>query len=223
MFTAYPTYPRYRALRLMPVPYMRGEDVFALQTGLKDVGNDPGPLDGILGNGTSSAIKAFQKNSFLTIDGIAGPATQSYLVKQIAAAHADENRVPQKLQFGQLSHESAMIVGNYSPQRDDGSYDAGVAQRNTRFTDPKEAFTVPNSIKALAVNTRKYYDQFVGVGSDLRRWGLAAGAWNAPAYASYIAKEEGATKVSSSNTAKPSAAAREALEEYIASATAMMG
>lgn len=220
MFDAYPTYGRYRTLRLTDPP-LRGEDVYALQTALTALGFDPGAHDGILGPRTRSAIVAAQRALGVTVDGLAGGGTQTALVRALAGRASARFRLPAGLAFGQLSHESGCRVGNYSPQRQDGSYDAGVAQRNTRYTPAEEGFTVPVSIYALGARLRRYFDKFAGLEAR-RRWELAAGAWNAPAYACWIAREEGATKVAFNETARPGPIARATLERYIDSVTAYM-
>lgn len=220
MFTAYPTYNRYRPLKLTD-PIQRGEDVYALQTALVFRGFNL-ETDGLLGKATSAAIKTYQGNNFLTSDGIAGPATQSSLARNIAVTYSDDNDLPQGLLYGQLYHESGLILGNYSPQRADGSYDAGVAQRNTNHYAPQLGFDVHDSIALLANNQRLYYTKFVGVSTQRRRWELAAGAWNAPAYACWIAKQEGASGVRTSETKQPGATARQTLETYMDAATAFL-
>nr|PZN06670.1 MAG: hypothetical protein DIU64_13570 [Caldicoprobacter oshimai] len=53
----------------------RGESVKKLQQDLKALGFDCGAVDGIFGDKTEAAVKAFQKAYGLTVDGIAGPAT----------------------------------------------------------------------------------------------------------------------------------------------------
>ena len=221
MFTAYPTYNRYRTLKLAS-PLQRGEDVYALQTALSALGHSPGTHDGILGKLTKAAIVAAQEGLYITADGLAGPQTQTMICRHLANQASQRERLPTGLLYGQISHESSCRVGNYSPARGDGSYDAGVAQRNTAHTPAREGFTVPDSIEKLAADLRKHYGLYNGVMPTRRRWELAAGAWNAPAYASYIAREEGATGVRVSSTAKPSANARAALEAYMDSATAYL-
>ena len=56
-----------------------GPDVLALQTRLKDLGFDPGGLDGNFGAGTKAALIAFQKSKGLAPDGVAGPLTVAAL------------------------------------------------------------------------------------------------------------------------------------------------
>lgn len=214
MFESIPTYDKYRTLQLKD-PYMKGEDVYALQTALNTAGFNCGTADGVLGPQTSRAINAAQQFFQLVVDGKAGGATQKALAMAVSDKEASLARVPKEALYGQLEHESGFRLGIYSPEREDGSYDAGVAQRNTNFTPPQQGFDVPPSILALAQNTRKHYDLFEGVPTK-RRWQLAQGAWNAPAFACYIAREEGAFKVKQSQTLRPSSTSRQTLEEYIA-------
>src|SRR5438309_230163 len=56
-----------------------GPDVTALQTKLKQLGFDPGTVDGNFGPGTKAALIAFQKSKGLLADGIAGPQTMGAL------------------------------------------------------------------------------------------------------------------------------------------------
>ena len=56
-------------------PNLRGDDVTELQRTLNRLGFDAGREDGILGPDTAGALREFQRNSGLSVDGIAGPAT----------------------------------------------------------------------------------------------------------------------------------------------------
>jgi peptidoglycan hydrolase-like protein with peptidoglycan-binding domain len=53
----------------------RGWDVAALQFLLVRRGYSPGPIDGVFGAGTTTAVTSFQTAARLAVDGIAGPAT----------------------------------------------------------------------------------------------------------------------------------------------------
>lgn len=53
----------------------RGNEVRAIQEKLKERGLYKGGVDGIFGTGTQKAVRQFQKQSGLAVDGIAGPAT----------------------------------------------------------------------------------------------------------------------------------------------------
>ncbi len=57
----------------------RGQEVKDLQKNLKAAGYDPGPIDGIYGPKTESAVRKYQKAKGLTVDGVAGSATLAAL------------------------------------------------------------------------------------------------------------------------------------------------
>ncbi|WP_026894164.1 M14 family metallopeptidase [Clostridiisalibacter paucivorans] len=57
----------------------QGSDVMEIQSLLKRIGYDPGPIDGIFGSKTQSAVINFQKDNGLTPDGIIGPKTYRVL------------------------------------------------------------------------------------------------------------------------------------------------
>ena len=59
----------------------KGEDVATLQAALKELGYYEGELDGVFGKGTLAAVKAFQTAEALTVDGLAGKATQGRLTE----------------------------------------------------------------------------------------------------------------------------------------------
>jgi hypothetical protein len=214
MFDAYPTYDKYRTLELKD-QRQKGEDVYALQTALNECDFPCGEADGILGVKTDKAIRAAQKALLLEVDGKAGGFTQKALALKITSKVATTKRVRYDALMGQIEYESGYRLGIYSPQRDDDSYDAGVTQRNTNFTSPHIGFDCDKSINALADEVKKHFELFAGVGVVRRRWELAQAAWNAPAFACYIAREEGATGVPIRMTLRPSSAARQTLETYI--------
>lgn len=62
-------------------PMLRGDDVAELQQRLSALGFDTGRVDGIFGDLTSSALGDFQRNVGLPVDGIAGAATVSELLR----------------------------------------------------------------------------------------------------------------------------------------------
>ena len=61
-------------------PYMRGDDVKALQAMLNVLGFDCGTIDGIFGNKTKAGVLAFQQAKGLVADGIVGPLTRAALL-----------------------------------------------------------------------------------------------------------------------------------------------
>ena len=62
-----------------------GAAVKTLQENLKKLGYDPGTIDGVYGTKTVSAVKKFQTDYNLTVDGIAGMATQGALDEAVKA------------------------------------------------------------------------------------------------------------------------------------------
>jgi N-acetylmuramoyl-L-alanine amidase len=60
-------------------PMLRGDDVATLQQRLNALGFDAGRGDGILGEQTAAALRDFQRNAGVAVDGIAGPATLAAL------------------------------------------------------------------------------------------------------------------------------------------------
>lgn len=66
--------PKNRILKLAS-PYLRGDDVEELQTVLKAKGYSVGKIDGIFGPLADKAVRTFQKDSRLVVDGKAGPKT----------------------------------------------------------------------------------------------------------------------------------------------------
>jgi N-acetylmuramoyl-L-alanine amidase len=57
-----------------------GDDgVSGCQARLRNLGYDPGPIDGIAGPRTEAAVRAFQRDYSLTVDGICGPQTRGKL------------------------------------------------------------------------------------------------------------------------------------------------
>ncbi|MBS6862098.1 MAG: spore cortex-lytic enzyme [Clostridiales bacterium] len=57
----------------------QGDEVRKIQTRLKELGYDPGSVDGIFGEKTRKAVVAFQRDNGLSQDGIAGPKTLAAL------------------------------------------------------------------------------------------------------------------------------------------------
>jgi peptidoglycan hydrolase-like protein with peptidoglycan-binding domain len=53
----------------------KGDDVLEIQKKLQAKGFDPGPIDGIFGSKTDSAVRRFQEANKLQVDGIVGPET----------------------------------------------------------------------------------------------------------------------------------------------------
>ena len=70
-------------------PGSRGAEVVAIQTALRDLGYDPGPIDGIFGPLTERAVKALQKDHGLLVDGLVGNNTRLALQGPPSASPPD--------------------------------------------------------------------------------------------------------------------------------------
>lgn len=64
-------------------PYLRGDDVAALQAKLAHLGFDCGKIDGIFGPLAARALQRFQRNCGLHADGVCGPETVAVLERVI--------------------------------------------------------------------------------------------------------------------------------------------
>lgn len=63
----------------------------AIQSRLKDLGYYTGPIDGYLGGNTIPAIKAFQRDYGLSVDGIVGPQTLQALGVSVGSSQASSD------------------------------------------------------------------------------------------------------------------------------------
>ncbi len=52
-----------------------GTTVRQLQAALKEAGHDPGPIDGHFGPATEAAVRAFQQEKGIAVDGVVGAIT----------------------------------------------------------------------------------------------------------------------------------------------------
>ena len=69
-------------------PMLRGDDVAELQQRLCALGFDTGRVDGIFGGATATALRDFQENSALPVDGILGGETLRELLRVAARGPA---------------------------------------------------------------------------------------------------------------------------------------
>jgi lysozyme family protein len=84
-----PSLPLQPALPEPDRPVVNGVfDAVWLQHSLNSLGTTPAlSIDGIIGAGTRTAIKAFQKSHKLTVDGLAGPETIGEIKSELAKAN----------------------------------------------------------------------------------------------------------------------------------------
>lgn len=65
---------------------MGTQAVKRIQQALKEKGHDPGEIDGIWGRNTIAAVKQFQQEKGLEVDGIVGPQTTAALFAEVPVA-----------------------------------------------------------------------------------------------------------------------------------------
>ena len=61
------------------------KNVKDLQEALKALGYDPGIIDGVIGPKTMQAVRKFQREQQLTVDGVAGPQTKGRMITLLKA------------------------------------------------------------------------------------------------------------------------------------------
>jgi peptidoglycan hydrolase-like protein with peptidoglycan-binding domain len=76
-----------------------GAEVERAQQALKQMGHDPGPIDGVIGAQTSAAVRAYQKQQGLRVTGQLDAETSAKL-GQPAAAPAESAQAPSQTQAG---------------------------------------------------------------------------------------------------------------------------
>ena len=94
----------------------RGTEVKQLQTELKKLGYYNGKIDGIFGNGTLKAVKAFQRGNGLKEDGIAGQQTQQKLyavstnTKSAAASEASDSSTQEQTKQNTVASVPSEVI-----------------------------------------------------------------------------------------------------------------
>lgn len=131
---------------------MAGADVKALQEKLIKAGYNVGPdgADGDYGNNTFKAVAAFQEDHHLTVDGVAGPETQSALNEAAAAEGKPQEKPAQdgnerglvlpKLQTGSRGDavtllQAALNIRGYDCGPPDGQLGPKTAAALNRFKE----------------------------------------------------------------------------------------
>jgi peptidoglycan hydrolase-like protein with peptidoglycan-binding domain len=105
----------------------RGAAVRRAQNRLNMRGYDPGPLDGLFGNKTHRAVKRYQGDRDLTVDGIVGPNSWARLDPPTIARGASGSAV-------RLLQRLLTDFG-YDPGAVDGEFGANTEAAVKRFQD----------------------------------------------------------------------------------------
>ena len=91
-----------------------GDAVKALQENLKSLGYDPGKIDGVYGTATVKAVKAFQQDHLLTVDGIAGMATQAAIDEAVKGGGGIPSGSPEPTEGVYLTIDQANKIKEYA-------------------------------------------------------------------------------------------------------------
>lgn len=116
---------------------MTGGAVSFIQQLLKGVGCDPGPVDGVFGPKTRSAVVAFQQQQGLTVDGVVGPETSAALSAVYAEVSGkDPIPKPPKPEVGAPAWAGRFLV-RQNPMQSGGDirrWQARMAERGWRIS-----------------------------------------------------------------------------------------
>jgi N-acetylmuramoyl-L-alanine amidase len=107
-------------------PMLRGDDVAELQQRLSALGFDCGRVDGIFGDLTSAALREFQRNAGLPVDGIAGATTVVELLR-FGSRHQDTELVTSVRDREQLRAAPRTLTGRRVAIGEEGGLDSTVA------------------------------------------------------------------------------------------------
>ncbi len=93
-----------------------------LQEALKALGHDPGPVDGVFGAKTESAVRAFQQARGITVDGVVGRVTwinideadQSEPVLRVGSSGLPVRRLQSRMSA--VGFDTGGVDGRFSPK-----------------------------------------------------------------------------------------------------------
>lgn len=138
--------------------------------------------DGVLGPGTTKALKVVQEHYHLVPDGNAGAKTMRALWHPLIAVLETSHGLPAHILWGIAKHESLLdpgAVGETTPA------DRGLVQFNTDLGSVSiaQAHDAAVALPKAASRLETALDNYAGKGADLQLKCTVA-SWNAPAWAS---------------------------------------
>lgn len=124
----------------------RGDDVKKLQEHLKNAGYDIGSygVDGVYGNATANAVKQYQKDNGLTVDGIAGNNTLTKMYEPLYSTTSQ----------GSTSGKNEQTKYTYDPNTNQAYLDALEALKKAQENMPQYSGKWDEQLQAI-------YDQIV--------------------------------------------------------------
>src|SRR5690606_5464814 len=130
-----------------------GDDVIELQARLQYIGFYKGEIDGVFGWGTYWALRNFQKDYGLDIDGLAGSETKDKLVK---ASKYHEKWVKEQIRKGNtFTHYGGTDLAKQTKANKKGNTSTGKQQQG----DNTQANTPTSPTKPTATNTPAGFSQ----------------------------------------------------------------
>ena len=145
----------------------RGTAVTELQRFLSAIGYDTGAIDGVAGNLTVGAIRAFQEGRGINPDGVIGPATRGHIAQVYRVMPAmpvldDNNRTIRPGYRGDdvKSIQKLLAVAGYDPGPADGVYGPKTETAVAAFQRAYGSLTVDGKI---GPNTRDALAAFLGL------------------------------------------------------------
>jgi N-acetylmuramoyl-L-alanine amidase len=131
-----------------------GDDVATLQQRLLDLGFDPGRCDGIFGASTDAALRDFQRNVGLRVDGTLGPGTLralDQLRRTVTGGSPSERREEERLRRSGRALAGRVIVLDPGHGGDDpGACDNGLIEAEVTLD---LAARIEGRLGALGVTT----------------------------------------------------------------------
>jgi peptidoglycan hydrolase-like protein with peptidoglycan-binding domain len=94
------------------------DTVKELQKELKELGYYDGDIDGLYGSETEEAVKEFQKEAGITVDGKYGPATHKALVEALDKQESEATKHIQEM-LSDLGYYTGDINGKYDTATED--------------------------------------------------------------------------------------------------------
>lgn len=115
-------------------PMTRGDDVAELQQRLCALGFDTGRVDGIFGDATAVAVREFQENAALSVDGIVGGETVREL-RRVEARRSGATHLVSTVRAREMLRQSPpTLTGRHIAVGEPGGLGAPVAALRRRLT-----------------------------------------------------------------------------------------
>jgi peptidoglycan hydrolase-like protein with peptidoglycan-binding domain len=100
-----------------------GTAVRQLQEALKEAGHDPGPIDGEFGPATEAAVRAFQQEKEIAVDGVVGAITWLNIDEDAVFSHPVVRRGSTGLAVRRV--QKRLTLAGYDTGGVDGIFGAG--------------------------------------------------------------------------------------------------